>query len=110
MTLDEATFHQRADETIERMISALDDAIGDTADVELQGGIATIALSNGKSYIVNKNAPNCEIWLASPTSGGWHFAWDQSKNAWISTRAPYSALTDLLAREIEAATGISVAL
>ncbi|MGE0719202.1 MAG: iron donor protein CyaY [Alphaproteobacteria bacterium] len=82
MTLDDAGFATLADRTLERILDAVEGALPD-ADAELRGGILTIE-ANGGTFVVNKHAPNREIWLSSPVSGAWHFAWDG--DAWVSTR------------------------
>lgn len=35
----------------------------------LQNGVLTIQLSEHGSYVINKQTPNRQIWLSSPTSG-----------------------------------------
>jgi len=108
MTKDDSDFSARADATIERMADSLDESLGDRIDVDLQGGILTLTLPGRAQYLINKHAPNRELWLSSPVSGGWHFAWDDG--AWVSTREPRAVLGELLADELEAGLGVRVAL
>ena len=110
MTLDESKFLGLAEGTLERLAEAIEDALGDELDVEMDGGILTIALSDGGQYIVNKNAPMRQIWLSSPRSGAWHFDWDEAGACWRSTRGQPVNLADLLAEELKAATGKPVAI
>ncbi len=95
MTLDETRFHRLADAAL----AAIEDSLGESADVEATEGVLTLDLDDGRRYVVNKHAPNREIWLASPLSGAWHFAWDETSGRWLSTRGEDVALDDLLARE-----------
>jgi frataxin len=79
----------------------------DDLDVDLEGGILSIGLPDGGTYLVNKHAPNREIWLSSPKSGAWHFRHDAAAG-WISTREVDGArpqLHRLLAAELAAVTG-----
>lgn len=108
MRLDESRFATLADATLERMADAIDDALGDRVDVELHAGILTLSLQGGGQYVLNKHAPNRELWLSSPASGAWHFAW--SGDDWLSTREPPAALGPLLAAELEARFGVALAL
>jgi frataxin len=108
MRLDENRFAALADATLERMADAIDDALGDEVDVELHAGILTLSLPGGGQYVINKHAPNREIWLSSPSSGAWHFAW--KGEAWVSTREPPAVLGPLLAGELAARFGVTVVL
>ncbi len=108
MRLDENRFAALADATLERMADAVDDALGDTVDVDLQGGILTLSLPGGGQYVLNKHGPNREVWLSSPVSGAWHFAW--SGDEWVSTREPPAVLGHLLAGELAARFGTTLAL
>lgn len=105
MPLDEARFHTLAGKTISALADAVDEDLGDDLDVEEQNEILTIVLPDGGQYIVNKNAPLCQIWLSSPKSGAWHFEWDEATERWRSTRGAKVALDDLLADELRAVTG-----
>ncbi|HTH15526.1 MAG TPA: iron donor protein CyaY [Magnetospirillum sp.] len=106
MTLDEGRFAKLADETLERIGDAVDDALGDEIDVELQAGILTMALPGGGQYVINKHAPNREIWMSSPASGATHFGYADGK--WVSTRDAAKVLEEMLAAELKARFGVEV--
>ncbi|MDR3438000.1 iron donor protein CyaY [Telmatospirillum sp.] len=108
MPLDESSFHIIAGKTIDALAEAIDAELGDDLDVEIEGEILTLDLADGGQYIVNKNAPLRQIWLSSPQSGAWHFAWDSEDECWRSTRGAPIDLTDLLADELEAVTGTHI--
>jgi frataxin len=108
MSLDESRFSTLANQTLERIGDAIDDALGDQIDVDLQGGILTLALPGGGQYIVNKHAPNREIWLSSPVCGAVHFGYADGR--WVSTREPRVVLEEVLAAELKARFGTEVAL
>ncbi|SCA56774.1 Protein CyaY [Candidatus Terasakiella magnetica] len=84
MPLDESQYHTLADELLEKLFDELDEAIGDVADIDLQDGILNIEFDAGGVYIINKNAINREIWMASPKSGASHYAYVEG--AWTGTR------------------------
>jgi len=109
MALDDKRFAALADATLERLMAAIEEACGDRAEVELDGGALSIALEDGGKYLLNKHAPMRQLWLASPTSGAWHFAYDEAARAWRNTRGP-ETLGGVLAGELERATGAAPAL
>jgi frataxin len=104
--MDESRFHKIADATLARLAEALEAA--DPLDVELQGGILTIALADGRQYVLNKHAPNRQLWLASPISGASHYAAD-AEGRWIGTRGQ-GDLAALLGRELAPLAGVDLAL
>jgi frataxin len=97
MSLDESRFAALADPLLERIGDAVEDALDD-AEADLHAGILTITLPGTGQYVINKHAPNREIWVSSPKSGAHHFGWVDGK--WISTRAPGLELPGLLRAEI----------
>ncbi len=97
--MDESAFVKLAGETLDRFADAIDDALGDEIDVEMNGGILTLSLPGGGQYVVNAHAPNREIWLSSPVSGAWHFA-PRDDGAWVSVRDGATALAPLLVAEL----------
>jgi frataxin len=109
MALDEARFQTLADGTLDRLMAAIEEALGDRAEVELDGGILTIAPDSGGQYVVNKHGPMRQLWLASPISGAWHFAFDEMLGIWKSTRGP-ETLAQVLQRDLAQATGMPVAI
>ncbi|MEQ9361280.1 MAG: iron donor protein CyaY [Rhodospirillales bacterium] len=69
MSLDDTSFTRIADATLESFMDAIEAVLGDQADVDLEGGILTIELDSGGQYVINKHAPNRQIWMSSPASG-----------------------------------------
>jgi frataxin len=99
---DESTFHAVADRTLAQLLESIED----TLDADLQGGILSIELADGGQYVINKHAPNRQIWLSSPVSGASHFAYRPGRG-WASTRSD-AVLHELLAQELTAATGTAI--
>ena len=107
MSLDEPTFERLADETLKHLLAAIEAALGSHLDIDLEGGILTIRLDAGGIYVVNKQAPNRQIWLASPASGAWHFDFRDGPGKagrWVATKGG-ATLSALLAGELTTATG-----
>ena len=104
MPATESDFERLAEETLEDLMEQVDEALGDELDVDLEGGILMIELSNGGQYVINKQAPNKEIWVSSPQSGAHHFSYDGDHSVWKDTRNDES-LFDVLSRELSQACG-----
>jgi frataxin len=98
MALDEGRFASLADSTLDRLMEGVEAGSGDV-EVELDGGILTIELESGGQYVLNKHAPMRQLWLSSPVSGAWHFAYDEAAGYWRSTRGS-ETLGEILGREL----------
>jgi frataxin len=106
--IDEGSFLKRADATLAELLDALEEGLGEHADVDLQDGILTVELADGRCYVINKHAPNRQIWMSSPVSGAVHFDCDPAAR-WIDTRGERE-LQVVLESELLAATGINLQL
>ena len=106
--METSQFESLADRTLARLQAAIEDAEGDL-DADLVGGILTIETESGAKYLLNRHGPNRQLWLSSPVSGAWHFAWSDESQAWLSTRGG-ERLEELLARALSEATGETIDL
>ena len=106
--MNEAEFERRATKALDSLFEQIEDQLGDWLDLEMTGGILQVELPDGGAYVINKHAPNREIWMSSPKSGAWHFAPDDD-GTWRSTRGA-EELTHLLAGELAGASGRAVQL
>jgi frataxin len=105
--MNQADFERRAGAILEGLFEQIEDQLGDWLEVDLEAGILNLELPDGGIYVINRHAPNREIWLSSPASGAWHFAAAQT-GSWPSTRpGPQGPVLfpDLLAQELAAAAG-----
>lgn len=107
--MDAAQFEDLAAETLDRLFDALDDALGDVLDVDLEGPMLTIEFDDGRQYVINKHAPSREIWVSSPVSGAAHYRFEAEAGAWVSTRDG-AVMMESLAAELARVTGRTVAL
>jgi CyaY protein len=80
--MNESEFHRAVDEVLARIERAAEATQG--IDADLEAGILTLECPDGSRIIVNRQAPNREIWVAA-RSGGFHFAWKDG--AWRDTRS-----------------------
>jgi frataxin len=106
--LSEIRFHTIADATLLHLFDQLEDAFenGDFEELELNNGILTIETTDKKTFIISKHAPSCQLWLASPISGGHHFPFDESHESWMQPDGTY--LKNILAAELKSTAGVKV--
>jgi CyaY protein len=91
--MNESEFHRAVDEILARIERAAEATEG--IDSDLEAGILTLECPDGSRIIVNRQAPNREIWLAA-RSGGFHFA--LRDGAWRDTRSGaefFAALSEI---------------
>eukprot|EP01137_Pigoraptor_chileana_P025498 Opistho-2@95079 len=83
-----------------------DDIESKEMDVSYSTGVLTVKLGNDLgTYVINKQSPNKQIWLSSPTSGPKRYDYDHNKRDWIYTHDRQSIHT-LLTTEVSKALGI----
>ncbi len=80
--MTESEFNELADSVFDRIEQAID-ASDAGIDYDNNGVVMEIEFANGSKLIVNRHAPNQEIWLAAK-SGGFHFGYRDGN--WISQR------------------------
>jgi len=107
--MDATEFEGLAEKTLENLFDAIDEAVGDSVEVDFENGILTIELEDGRQYVINKHAPNMQIWLSSPISGAAHYKYDADAEAWVSTRNS-DVLLEVLSTELSSLSGVSVSL
>lgn len=108
MTTD-SEFLATTDRVLAAIGAALDAALADSdvdVDWSLNEGILEIECEDGSKLIVNRHAPNREIWVAAK-AGGFHFA--ARDGDWRDTRSG-SLLTKVLADLLRSQAAVAVAL
>lgn len=77
----------------------------------LQDGVLTVNLGpKFGTYVINRQSPNRQIWLSSPTSGPKRYDYVPSRDSWIYRHDPEYSLHELLQTEIEAITQSTISL
>ena len=105
MAQQESEFHQRVDNVLRVIESALE-AIESDIDTETNSGILTLEFANGSKVLINRQTPTRELWVAAK-SGGFHFRFDGA--AWRDTRTNES-LETLLSRVISEQSGVVMSI
>ncbi|XP_026167652.1 frataxin, mitochondrial isoform X1 [Mastacembelus armatus] len=100
--LSEAAYEKLADETLDALAdyfeNLTDEAFtGADYDVILSSGVLTLKVGGDHgTYVINKQTPNRQIWLSSPTSGPKRYDWTGKR--WVYTHDDIS-LHQLLSKE-----------
>ena len=75
----DAAYHAAADALLHDLTDALEDFVDGAdvpgADVEHSAGVVTLALGDKGTYVLNKQAPNRQVWLSSPVRQDWERVW-----------------------------------
>ena len=100
--MDQPEFDALARATLDRLAERIEAALDD-ADVEFRDGVLTVELADGRTYVINRHAPNRQIWVSSPVSGAHHFD-PAPGGGWVSSRGG-ATLEALLAAELGLAPG-----
>ncbi|KAI1741168.1 mitochondrial chaperone Frataxin [Xylaria scruposa] len=114
--ITEEEYHRLADKYINDLLLAYESMQDDRADldVDYQAGVMNLRINDVGTYVINKQPPNKQIWLSSPTSGPKRYDWvvisegqdqkqDTARGDWIYMRDGTS-LSELLRYE----TGLDV--
>lgn len=64
-------------------------------DADFSQGVLTLNLGSVGTYVLNTQTPNRQIWMSSPKSGPWRYAWQPHSKEWTSTRDGHHLATRL---------------
>ncbi|GBG69156.1 hypothetical protein CBR_g3856 [Chara braunii] len=91
----------------ERIEACCEDLDVDGFDAEYAQGVLTLSLGSMGTYVLNKQAPNRQIWLSSPISGPSRFDYTKETGTWVSARTG-AELPSLLKEELSQLLGEKV--
>ncbi|KEG09272.1 frataxin-like, mitochondrial precursor [Trypanosoma grayi] len=70
----DATYNTAADAFLEHVDNVLEEIDSSALeDVSLSGGVLSIETASKGTFVLNKQAPNAQLWLSSPVSGPHHY-------------------------------------
>ncbi|CAG7815086.1 unnamed protein product [Allacma fusca] len=99
--LSSLEYENLAEDTLESLATYFDEILEkstlEDVDVSFGSGVLTVKLGRHGTYVINKQTPNKQIWLSSPTSGPKRY--DYVGKTWIYKHSGES-LYDLLTAEI----------
>ncbi|XP_035292056.1 frataxin, mitochondrial isoform X2 [Anguilla anguilla] len=103
--MSEAVYEKLVDETLEALADYFEDLMDlsrtpSDYDVTYSSGVLTVKVGGDHgTYVINKQTPNRQIWLSSPTSGPKRYDWTGER--WIYSHDG-NCLHELLSREFSA--------
>jgi len=101
--MNETEFNQLIDDILMDIEDQLDDTDLDI-DCETHSGILTLTLPNSSQIIINRQTFTRQLWLAAK-SGGFHYEFDESSQAWLDTRTG-KRFEDVLNRCLHEQSGV----
>ncbi|KAF0882652.1 FRDA protein, partial [Crocuta crocuta] len=102
-SLDETTYERLAEKTLDSLAEFFEDLADkpytlEDYDVSFGSGVLTVKLGGDLgTYVINKQTPNKQIWLSSPSSGPKRYDWTGEN--WVYAHDGVS-LHELLATEL----------
>ncbi|XP_030752535.1 frataxin, mitochondrial [Sitophilus oryzae] len=107
--VDTNTYDKVCEETLDSLAELFDEIVANESkfekgDVVYGSGVLTIDLGNYGAYVINRQAPNRQIWLSSPTSGPKRYDYSVKNDCWIYKHDGKS-LHHLLKLEFESLLG-----
>ncbi|KAJ8285197.1 hypothetical protein GJAV_G00023400 [Gymnothorax javanicus] len=103
--MSEAVYEKLVDETLDALADYFEDLMdqsftGSDYDVTYSSGVLTVKVGGDHgTYVINKQTPNRQIWLSSPTSGPKRYDWTGER--WVYSHDG-GCLHNLLSREFSA--------
>jgi len=73
-------------------------------DVEYADGVLNVVVGDHGTFVLNKQAPNLQLWLSSPVSGPLRYYYSSEAVAWLNQRDDHELLP-LLADDFETLCG-----
>ena len=114
---EEERYHKSSDIELDHLYDEIEAFVegleGLDGDVEYSQGVLTIRLGSKGTFVINKQAPNRQIWVSSPISGPMRFDLNLTTAAggekWIYKRDSRQ-LRQMLRQELKDLTGHDIKL
>ncbi|KIO20428.1 hypothetical protein M407DRAFT_29951 [Tulasnella calospora MUT 4182] len=103
-------YHDLADESMDRLLESLEEIVENAEgaedwEVDYSSGVLTLKVGEHGTYVINKQPPNMQIWLSSPTSGPKRYDYSNDNGGvWFYARDNKS-LKNLLEEELKVILG-----
>ena len=96
-------YYEQIDETFEEVETALE-TLPDDVDIRCAEGVINATFSNGVVFVLSRQPPTEQLWLATP-GGGFHYFWHEDSQRWLDTKSGASFHT-FVVEELLQPTGI----
>jgi len=101
--LESNEFNQKTKLVYDQIFEGFDDLDPDIAEAEESTDNVRITFANGTVFVINRQRPTSQIWLATKRSG-YHFNHQAETNQWVCDKSG-SELFALLSQEISEQIG-----
>ncbi|KAI0445735.1 mitochondrial chaperone Frataxin [Xylaria telfairii] len=114
--ITDGEYHELADEYLDALLAEYEKMQDNRTDIDVEysSGVMSLTINDLGTYVINKQPPNKQIWLSSPSSGPKRYDWvvisegqdqkqDTARGDWIYLRDG-SSLSNLLREE----TGVNI--
>lgn len=109
--ISEVEYHRVADDALDSLQDQFEGLLEDEdvegSDVACDSGVLELDLGDLGTYVINKQAPNKQIWLSSPLTGPFRYDYSGQDESWVYSRDGHTLqdklsdeLSELLGREI----------
>lgn len=88
--MTEHDFDTHADNFLEDLmenLEVLETTAGPEFEIDYAMGVLTLVLNEETTYVLNKQRPNRQVWMSSPTSGPRRFELDEDFETWLCVRS-----------------------
>ena len=88
--LSEKEFVKLVDDFLSGLAEHLEDVMDFNAEIEdinYSSGVLKLELVGNKSYVLNKQTPNKQLWLSSPFSGPQRYEYNSPRKSWVNNRS-----------------------
>lgn len=106
--MNESEFQEIADQTIDDIQDAIDNA-GADIDYDEIGGVLTLEFENGSKIIFSKQGAMNQLWMAA-RSGGFHFDFNEDSGQWHCDSGDKEELYSMLSRLSSEQAGEEISL
>ncbi|QDZ21836.1 frataxin [Chloropicon primus] len=106
-------FNRIADGTLDSLQDQLEELLEaeevESSDVTYESGVLELDLGDLGTYVINKQAPNKQIWLSSPVSGPFRYDYSTEEGSWVYSRDNHK-MHDKLSDELSELLGRAITI
>mmetsp|Transcript_10647 Transcript_10647/g.20631 ORF Transcript_10647/g.20631 Transcript_10647/m.20631 type:complete len:129 (+) Transcript_10647:4546-4932(+) len=97
-SISDFQFHRLADNFLQSLAEQLEDLQGEfIEDIVHAEGVVTLKCASSKTFVINKQSPNKQLWLSSPFSGPKRY---EFKEGYWANLTDGHSLLDLITDEL----------
>ncbi len=99
------TYFERIEDIFEKVETVFEE-LPDDLDIRTAEGVINVTFSNGVVFVLSRQPPTEQLWLATP-GGGFHYQWADAQAVWRDTKTG-EAFHHVLAAELVEHVGLAL--